>query len=165
MVFACFHAGILLSLFDPEDGGVMFLRNVDWLSTSPWKLNATGGKHSHRDVMKASLLPQYSESSLLIQNGFQRAIRLYIPEDSTLQMCTNSHTLLLYAYSYLFTFSIWKCTIPFITNCQGGLRGPECHLLEVTFYCFRINKGVMPTNTTLQIWNGDGSVCIYLWFI
>jgi hypothetical protein len=26
-------AGFLLSLFDPEDGGYMFLRNVGWLST------------------------------------------------------------------------------------------------------------------------------------
>jgi hypothetical protein len=26
----CFHAGILLGLFDPEDGGDMFLRNVGW---------------------------------------------------------------------------------------------------------------------------------------
>jgi hypothetical protein len=24
----CFHVGILLGLFDPEDGGDMFLRNV-----------------------------------------------------------------------------------------------------------------------------------------
>jgi hypothetical protein len=24
----CFHAAILLGLFDPEDGGVMFLRNI-----------------------------------------------------------------------------------------------------------------------------------------
>jgi hypothetical protein len=24
----CFHAGFLLGLFDPEDGGGMFLRNV-----------------------------------------------------------------------------------------------------------------------------------------
>jgi hypothetical protein len=30
----CFHAGLVLSLlFDPEDGGEMFLRNVGWLST------------------------------------------------------------------------------------------------------------------------------------
>jgi hypothetical protein len=29
----CFHRGILLRLFDPEDGGDMFLRNVGWLST------------------------------------------------------------------------------------------------------------------------------------
>jgi hypothetical protein len=27
------EAGVLLSLFDSEDGGSMFLRNVDWLST------------------------------------------------------------------------------------------------------------------------------------
>jgi hypothetical protein len=26
-----FHAGILLGLFDPEDGGDMFLRNFGWL--------------------------------------------------------------------------------------------------------------------------------------
>jgi hypothetical protein len=29
----CFHADILLSLFDPEDGGDIFLRYVGWLST------------------------------------------------------------------------------------------------------------------------------------
>jgi hypothetical protein len=29
----CFHAGILLDLFDPEDRDDMFLRNVGWLST------------------------------------------------------------------------------------------------------------------------------------
>jgi hypothetical protein len=29
----CFHAGFLLVLFDPEDGGFMFLRNVRWFST------------------------------------------------------------------------------------------------------------------------------------
>jgi hypothetical protein len=28
MLATCFHAGILLVLFDPEDGGDMFLRNV-----------------------------------------------------------------------------------------------------------------------------------------
>jgi hypothetical protein len=28
-----FHAGILPGLFDPEDGGDMFLRNFNWLST------------------------------------------------------------------------------------------------------------------------------------
>jgi hypothetical protein len=28
----CFHVGILLGLFDPEDGGDMFLRIVGWLS-------------------------------------------------------------------------------------------------------------------------------------
>jgi hypothetical protein len=28
-----FHAGIFLGLFDPDDGGDMFLRNVAWLST------------------------------------------------------------------------------------------------------------------------------------
>jgi hypothetical protein len=28
-----FHADILPGLFDPEDGGDMFRRNVDWLST------------------------------------------------------------------------------------------------------------------------------------
>jgi hypothetical protein len=32
-VATCFHAGILLGLFDPEDGGDMFLRNFRWLST------------------------------------------------------------------------------------------------------------------------------------
>jgi hypothetical protein len=30
----CFHAGILLSVFDPEDRGVMFLQNTGWLSTN-----------------------------------------------------------------------------------------------------------------------------------
>jgi hypothetical protein len=30
---ACFHSGILLGLFDPEDVCDMFLRNVGWLST------------------------------------------------------------------------------------------------------------------------------------
>jgi hypothetical protein len=29
----CFNVGILLSLFDPEDGDDIFLRNVGWLST------------------------------------------------------------------------------------------------------------------------------------
>jgi hypothetical protein len=29
----CFHSGIFLGSFDPEDGGDMFLRNVDRLST------------------------------------------------------------------------------------------------------------------------------------
>jgi hypothetical protein len=29
----CFHTGILLSLFNPEDGGDIFLWNVSWLST------------------------------------------------------------------------------------------------------------------------------------
>jgi hypothetical protein len=29
----CFEADITLGIFDPEDGGDMFLRNVDWLST------------------------------------------------------------------------------------------------------------------------------------
>jgi hypothetical protein len=40
------------------------------------------------------------------------------------------------------------------------MRDPECHLLEVLF-CFRVNKEVMPTNTTLHIWNKDGSMFIY----
>jgi hypothetical protein len=29
----CFHAGFLLGLFDTEDGGDTFLRNIGWLST------------------------------------------------------------------------------------------------------------------------------------
>jgi hypothetical protein len=29
LIATCFHAGILLGLFDPEDGGEFFLRNVD----------------------------------------------------------------------------------------------------------------------------------------
>jgi hypothetical protein len=32
-VSSCFHAGILLGLFDPEDGGDMFLPNVSGIST------------------------------------------------------------------------------------------------------------------------------------
>jgi hypothetical protein len=27
------HAGFLLGLFDPQDGGVIFFRNIGWLST------------------------------------------------------------------------------------------------------------------------------------
>jgi hypothetical protein len=30
----CFRAGILLDLFDPEDGGDTVLQNVGWLSTN-----------------------------------------------------------------------------------------------------------------------------------
>jgi hypothetical protein len=30
---ACFHAGVLLDLFEPEDGDDMVLRNFGWLST------------------------------------------------------------------------------------------------------------------------------------
>jgi hypothetical protein len=33
LLATCFHAGILLGLFDPEDGGDMFLRNVGLFST------------------------------------------------------------------------------------------------------------------------------------
>jgi hypothetical protein len=33
LLATCFHAGFLLGLFDPEDGGDMFLRNVGRLST------------------------------------------------------------------------------------------------------------------------------------
>jgi hypothetical protein len=32
-IVTCFHDRILLGLFDPEDGGDMFLRNDGWLST------------------------------------------------------------------------------------------------------------------------------------
>jgi hypothetical protein len=28
-----FHTGILIGLFEPEEGDSMFLRNVEWLST------------------------------------------------------------------------------------------------------------------------------------
>jgi hypothetical protein len=33
VLVTCFHAGILLGLFNPEDGGDIFLRNVGLLST------------------------------------------------------------------------------------------------------------------------------------
>jgi hypothetical protein len=31
-IITCFHIGMLLGLFDLEDGGDMFLRNESWLS-------------------------------------------------------------------------------------------------------------------------------------
>jgi hypothetical protein len=31
-IASCFHAGIILSLFDPENGDNMFLWNVRWFS-------------------------------------------------------------------------------------------------------------------------------------
>jgi hypothetical protein len=33
LLAACFHVRILLGLFQHEDGGYMFIRNFDWLST------------------------------------------------------------------------------------------------------------------------------------
>jgi hypothetical protein len=42
MLVTCFHAGVLLGLFDPEAGGDMFLQNVGWLSTDYTAL------HNHR---------------------------------------------------------------------------------------------------------------------
>jgi hypothetical protein len=50
LLATCFHAGILLVLLPPEDGGDMFLRNAGWLSTDYTALYLCVDVHSCREL-------------------------------------------------------------------------------------------------------------------
>jgi hypothetical protein len=56
LLTACFHAGFFFCLFsDPEDRGIMFHRNVTWLSTDYTPLYLRRENSSNLDLIRSSM--------------------------------------------------------------------------------------------------------------
>jgi hypothetical protein len=100
----CFHAGILLDLFDPEDGGDMFIWNVDWHSTDYTALypedNALHTRKIYR-YLKSGGADIHGYLSILIENLFERTISREMP-------CSFTHNMLLLAFALYDIFAAQK---------------------------------------------------------
>jgi hypothetical protein len=94
LLATCFHAGFSLNLlFDPEDGGDMFLRNISWLST-----DHTG------------LYPRrwYSSTSIIIPSFVRFYYTLYVFLISPMRATCAAHLFLLDLITLMIFGGEWK---------------------------------------------------------